>query len=113
MNIIDRQKLLEHIDGDMELLQDAFEILLEERPVMLKCLRSAFESGDVEAVQLQAHRFKGMLANFMADVACETVVKIEQLDSAAAIADAFPLLDQLSSQLEELEVDRADVVAEG
>ena len=105
MNIIDREKLLDHVDGDLELLRDTFEILLEERPEMLKNLRAVFESGDVEAVQVQGHRFKGMLANFMAGVACETALKIERLDSAEAIAAAFPLLDELSSQLEQLEIE--------
>jgi hypothetical protein len=105
MKIIDREKLLDHVDGDMDLLKDTFEILLVERPEMLKKLRTVFESGDVEAVQLQAHRCKGMLSNFMAEVACATALKIERLDSPAAIADSFPLLDQLARQMEEIEIE--------
>ncbi len=100
MSIIDREQLLDNLDGDLELLRDASELLREESQIMLYEIRAALAAGDIESVHAAAHSLKGMISNFMADSVCETTMQILMINDPRFLPNAAPKLDKLSKQIE-------------
>ena len=98
--IIDRNRLMEHLEGDLELLEDAFDLFREESQSSKDRLRAAFESRDIESVHRIAHSIKGMLANFLAESACETTERIQSIADPQVLADSYELLDTLAEQMD-------------
>src|SRR5262249_21710220 len=61
---IDRQQVLDRIDGDEDLLAELSAIFQAESPRMLESLRTAIEALDAAAVHRVAHTLKGSVAIF-------------------------------------------------
>jgi len=110
MPIIDRAQLMDHLDGDLEFLQDAHELFNEESRTMLDDLRAAIAASDLAAVQSLTHTLRGMLANFMAEPACETADQLR----AAGIGDASnALLDKLNNQMDSMSSEIKEILLSG
>ena len=100
-------ELLEHVDGDLQLLQEALALFIEHCPHMLDRTREALQNEDRTGLSRAAHALKGSSANFNA----ATVVELaEQLETEAhsadfvALRDTFSELDaEVSALLTELE----------
>ena len=107
MTIIDTGELLEYLEGDVALLQDAYEIFCDENQVALSDLQAAIAADDVEAIHQNAHRIKGMLSNFQAHSACDTAQHIELI---AASADAPPLVEKLANQIETVHTEIKQII---
>lgn len=99
MPIIDRVQLMEHVDGDLEFLQETYEIFCEDSQTMLDELRAACDAGKLESVHSLAHTMRGMLSNFMAESACETAGQLQAIDNLDALSTSSSLLDKLSDQI--------------
>ena len=113
MSIIDSELLIEHVDGDMEFLQETFEIFCQESKTKQAELRAALNAADLEAVQSIAHSLKGMLSNFLAEPAFETAGQIESISDPHRLASAAALLDKLSSQIELTAVEIQQTIESG
>lgn len=87
-NVINREQLLERVDGDFELLEELFTVFTEEFPVQLKEVEEAILTNDAELLRKSAHRLKGALGNLAAEEAYATAIAIEthaiKRDMAAA-----------------------------
>lgn len=113
MAIIDQAQLMEYVEGDLEMLEIAYEAFCEECPKTQAQLRAAFASGDLESVHSLAHSMRGMAANFMADSACQTTTKIEAIKDPAQLAASQILVDTLGLQVEQMLVELKQILAAG
>ena len=110
MNIINQKDLIEHIEGDLELLRDAFELFTDEKTTMKAELQAAIDSNDVDAARSAAHSIKGMLSNFLAESACETAGQIQEIASGQTLEGIPQLSQQLSEQMNQDETELSQML---
>jgi HPt (histidine-containing phosphotransfer) domain-containing protein len=77
MMVIDRDKALERVEGDAELLRELVQLLLEDIPVRLAQIRSGLDTHDAETLRGAAHSLKGAAANLCADGVTEAARRLE------------------------------------
>lgn len=63
----DIDKIKEHFDGDIELIGELIEVFESTYPSVMARLEEGVNSGDIEAVKLEAHTLKGMISNFFSE----------------------------------------------
>lgn len=76
-NVINREQLLERVDGDFELIEELFTVFAEEFPIQLKEVEEAILTNDPEKLRKSAHRLKGALGNLAAEEAYATSIEME------------------------------------
>lgn len=113
MQIIDIDELMDYLEGDLKLLQGAYEIFCEICQGVQTELQSAVSARDVERVHRAAHKIKGMLSNFQAHAACETAQEIELISDPEELAETQPLLDKLSSQIDAVQSEVSLILQNG
>jgi len=104
---------MEHLEGDLEMLEAAYEIFCEESELSQAKLRAAFDAGDLDSVRANAHTLKGMLSNFMADLACQTTIQLETIEDVDALADSRSLLNILREQINEMLLEIKQILETG
>ena len=76
-SVINREQLLERVDGDWGLLEELLAIFIKEFPAQLKEVEEAILSNDAERLRRSAHRLKGALGNLAAEEAYDTAIVLE------------------------------------
>lgn len=84
--IIDRDELLERVDGDQELLEELFLIFVEEMPIQLKAIEEALNRQSCADLEKSAHRLKGGLGNLSAKEAYNLAAAMEMAASQDDLA---------------------------
>lgn len=112
MAIIDPQKLMEHLEDDLELLEQAYELFQEESESMQADLKQAVDRQDVGAIHSAAHSLKGMLSNFLAEAPCQTLVQIQESDQTNSDAKQ-QLLQNLRTQLDMMDSEIKQIIESG
>ncbi len=105
MAIINQHDLIEHVEGDLELLRDVFELFTDEKSEMQAEMEAAIKAEDAEAVRKVAHSMKGMLANFLAESACQTAAKIQELAAKQTLEEIPKLSQSLAAQMDAVELE--------
>jgi two-component system sensor histidine kinase/response regulator len=100
----DRQRILENLGGDDELLAEIAEMLFSEAEIGVRAIRSAIDKADAKALHNAAHSLKGAVSNFAADRATAAAEALEQCGKVANLAAAEPLYVELSVAVNELVV---------
>jgi two-component system sensor histidine kinase/response regulator len=104
LECIDRERLLERVAGDCELLHEISSIFTEEYPGMLSQLKKAIEDKDANQVERVAHSLKGMIANFEADEVRSLAFELEQMGKSKDLDQAYQQLDVLERKLSTLKI---------
>jgi len=73
------ERILIRMGGDVELLSDAAQILIDELPRYLDAIHRALKSGDAGALQRAAHSLKGAASNFEASAVVEAARRLEMM----------------------------------
>ena len=89
---------LENLGGDPELYQELMEFFLEMAPQQLDDLEAALESGDVAAVDLQAHSMKGGASNVGAIRIAEASRELEMLAKSGSLEGAAALFARIGEE---------------
>lgn len=110
MPIVDTKQLIDYVEGDLELLQQAFNVFCDVSQVVQPELQSAVEAGDVKAVNKLAHKIRGMLSNFHAPAACHTAREVELISDPAQLATAQSLVDKLRGQIDTVRSEVAQIL---
>jgi HPt (histidine-containing phosphotransfer) domain-containing protein len=113
MPIVDTEQLLEYLEGDLELLRDAFDVFCEVSQVVQVDLQSAVSAGDISAVHKLAHKIRGMLSNFQAPAACDTAQEVELIVDPDQLKRAQPLIDKLRRQIESVRTEVNQILQTG
>jgi two-component system, sensor histidine kinase and response regulator len=95
----DRAKLLEEVEGNVNLLRRLGKLYGEGTPKLLEQIRAAVQSGDSVMLEKAAHTLKGSLAQFYANGAMETARRLEDMGHCRDLAAAAPALIELEKGL--------------
>jgi signal transduction histidine kinase/CheY-like chemotaxis protein/HPt (histidine-containing phosphotransfer) domain-containing protein len=96
---LDRDLILERLDGDEALLRELIDLHLREAPVLSAQIGACLAAGDARGVSRAAHTLKGMAANFHARAVVDTARRLEESATAGDLAPAPTLLAQLHLDL--------------
>jgi PAS domain S-box-containing protein len=100
--VLDPSRLVQHFEGDMELLQELIGMFMETYPPQLSELREAVGAQDGEKAEKVAHSLKGSLSNFTAGPAFEAAERLELLGRAGNLGEAQEALSRLETEMERL-----------
>ncbi|MGH9350642.1 MAG: ATP-binding protein [Terriglobia bacterium] len=96
--MLDREKILEQVGEDEELLAEVVHIFLDEYPQALARLKAAVEARDAKRIMEEAHSLKGSVANFAFEPVIESARALETMGREGSLAS----VDQTMSQFENL-----------
>ena len=102
METLDREQLLQNVDGDAELLREIVELFFESSVEIVQNLRVAVTDENADGVNRTAHQLKGALANVGACAAADAAARLEKLGSGGALAGAGDVLTSLEGELARL-----------
>src|SRR6202043_1757734 len=77
--LVNRQGLMLHVDGDLELLRTMVALFLVEAPESLAAIRAAVESNNTESLFRLAHSLKGMVSNFSSEAVTHAALRLETI----------------------------------
>ncbi|MFT5324156.1 MAG: two-component system sensor histidine kinase/response regulator [Planctomycetaceae bacterium] len=103
--LIDRERALDRMGGDEELLAGLIECFIEDAPDLLRQLDEALKAEDAAEVARAAHSLKGLAANFEAIACRDSAVTIEQLGRDGDLSN-------VKAKLKTLKQDVSDLIAE-
>jgi len=75
----DHEKLLQVFDNDMEFLEEAVGMFLEDYPPMIATIDQALSADDHDELGRTAHGLKGMLGNFQSNKAVGHALALENM----------------------------------
>lgn len=99
-NVINKEELLERVDGDYELLEELLSIFIEELPLQLQDIEMAIKNEDCEKLRTSVHRLKGAVGNLAAEEAYELAAQIELFASQGELSSARYIYPNLKKQLQ-------------
>ena len=99
-NILDREALLERVQGDEELAGELLEMFREDVHGRLKAIKQAQESGDMQTIILEAHTIKGAAGNVGANDLSEAALQVEKAAKDADQGTVASLIKQLEESFE-------------
>ena len=95
MDVINVDKAVRLMDGDLELFGDLFEIIEGSLPEKYGNIEAALKAESPADLELYAHQFKGALRNVAAEEACALLEKLEKSGSRGDFALARELYPQV------------------
>jgi len=100
--IIDREELMSRLDGDMELLEELFELFVEDYPQFLGDIEAAIQNCDGQKLKQAAHTLKGAVGNFAAKKAFDLAFQLEMMGQEEQFQGAQEVFDELKTAIEEI-----------
>ena len=100
--VIDREELMNRLDGDMELLEELFELFVEDYPQFLADIETAILHRDGQKLKQAAHTLKGAVGNFAAKKAFDLAFRLEMMGQEGDFQDAEPVFRDLNRAVEEI-----------
>ncbi|MFQ5640075.1 MAG: NAD-binding protein [bacterium] len=101
-DVIDREALLDIMDGDKEFLQEFIVSFLENTQTLLKQMHEAIEIKDGETLRTTAHTLKGSLLNFGASSACSYVCELEKMGKNGDLNNAEEVFNTLKAEIKRM-----------
>jgi HPt (histidine-containing phosphotransfer) domain-containing protein len=101
-DVFNRAAALEWVGGDLALLIELRDILLEECAGHLREIRQAVAHRDADALEHSAHTLKGSVANFCARAAAAAAFRLEAMGRDGDLTDAERVLVVLEAEIERL-----------
>ena len=105
MSAVDIEKVMENVEGDIELLMDIFETFLTEAPEQLSQFENAVKTNDPENAGRHAHTLKGIAWGVGAD-------RLRTLCMIAEKAGKSGNLEHVKERLSEIEYEFNSVLSE-
>ena len=103
MEILDREHLIENVDGDPELLEEIVSLFFESSEEILEAIRQAVKGADPGALNASAHQLKGALANVGAKAATEAAYELEKMGKAGTMSGLESAMGTLETEMTRLE----------
>ena len=100
--VLDREALLENVDGDMEFLDNLVKRFLEYSPDLLSRIEKAFCEGDRLTLEEAAHTMKGAVGSFRATLAFEAASRLEKVAGEGNLTEVSEAIEKLKEELEDL-----------
>jgi HPt (histidine-containing phosphotransfer) domain-containing protein len=88
--------------GDLGLVRELAQLLVDTTPSQLEAIRSAVAAGDAGALRAAAHRLRGSLVTFGVPDAVETARALEAMGSDGDLTGAEALRTSLANDVQSL-----------
>jgi len=98
----DEQALMDHVDGDLEFLQETVDMLEEDGPELLDQIQAAVTARDAAALVKPAHTLKGIMGNFFAEKPERVARELERMGREEQLAHAETAVSTLRQETERL-----------
>jgi len=99
---IDRQSVLDRVEGDVALLKEMVEIFRVEYPPLLSEIRRCMDASDARGLERAAHALKGAVSNFAAPTAYDGALRLERAGREGHLREAAQALTDLEGEMERL-----------
>ena len=110
MPILNRNRLLEQVDNDPEMLAEVIDLFLDDSTKALVEIRNVVSSSDASAIEQCAHKLKGALMTLTAKPAADAARRLEEIGREGDLGQAAETLSALEQQMEELRQQLSTVV---
>ncbi len=100
--VLDLPGTLDRLDGDVELVQELFNMFVREIPSRIKDFRQAITDNDMGRMEKLIHSFKGVAGNLGATKIDEIALQIEkeaQKNNRKRVVELFPSLEEAIAQV--------------
>jgi len=95
----DKDALMEHFEGDTEIIEELIEVFEMSYPETLDSLQEAITESDSKSIELHAHTLKGMLSNFFAAGLKDKAFRIEQMGKNSSLTEAKEIYEEISVEM--------------
>ncbi len=99
---IDRRALLEHVDGDLDLLRLLTQMFEGESRTMLAQIEEALAADDARGLEMNAHKLKGAISHFSARAAVEMAAQLESLGRERRLVEAGAVVVAIEAEIERI-----------
>ena len=98
---VDRDGIVDAVDGNMRLLARVSAAFSEQTPPLVAAMYDAINKRDADSLYRNAHKLKGSVSNFPTP-AIDVAIEIEELARAGEVERAAALMPRLEETLREL-----------
>jgi two-component system sensor histidine kinase/response regulator len=95
---VDRDRIMERLDGDEDLFAEVIRLFLEDCPVRLAAIKAAVDRDDADQIRLTAHALKGAAGNMSATRLFEATAALERIGAEGRIQAARAGWRRLSAE---------------
>jgi HPt (histidine-containing phosphotransfer) domain-containing protein len=106
--VIDKNTMLDHFEGDCDLLQEIVTLFHKDYPKRLAEVRTALARQDAMGVAFGAHSLKGSLSNFAAGAAVDSALRLEVMARRGDLSHADETLAILEEEINRVVVALAE-----
>jgi two-component system, sensor histidine kinase and response regulator len=110
---IDLAALMDRLAGDRELLQELIGLYLDDEQALIDQVAAAIAAADAVRLGRAAHTLKGSVGNFCAPAAHGAAAALEAAGREGRMADAGPLFDRMTAELDKVRAALRDLAAGG
>ncbi|MEJ2634324.1 MAG: PAS domain S-box protein [Calditrichia bacterium] len=111
--VVDKQELIDRMEGDWELLGELVEMFNDSYQQMIDDIGKAIREGDIELLERSAHSLKGAMGNFSGKQAFETAHELELMGRKKEAENAASVFERLKAQVDEVNAELQRIVTEG
>jgi len=101
-SLLDRDAILERMDGDVELLDEIVVLFLEDLPRLVAAMRESLANADAAGLRMAAHAMKGSLSNFGSLPSGTLASELEAMGRDENLDNAAPVFAYFLTSLERL-----------
>ena len=102
LTVLNLRATLDRLGGDMALLQELAQIVVEDSEILLTDIDNALRNDHPERVALAAHSLKGLVSNFNAELCAAAAKAVEQAGRASDLSTVRRSLDSLRLEVQRL-----------
>jgi HPt (histidine-containing phosphotransfer) domain-containing protein len=99
-NELDRDAILERMEGDVELLDEIVALFLEDLPRLITAMQESLANSDAAGLRMAAHAIKGSLSNFGSLPAGTLASELEAMGRNENLDNAAPVFAHFLTSLE-------------
>lgn len=100
--VIDKDEVMERVDGDIELLMEMIELFITDYPKLMSKIKNAIIQKDSRELERNAHTIKGSVGNFAADSVYGIALSLEIMGRNDDMTDAEEAYAKLEREMERL-----------
>jgi two-component system, sensor histidine kinase and response regulator len=98
--VLDVTAVLEHVEGDRELLEELVRLFIEGSPASMREMRQSLNEREAHRLERLAHTMKGSSASLGANRVSEAALVLEMRARSGALENAGELIDALKAELD-------------
>jgi two-component system sensor histidine kinase/response regulator len=75
--VLDKDEVMERVDGDTELLMEIMDLFISDYPRLMLNIKNAIAQKDSKVLEQNAHALKGSVGNFSANSVFDIALSLE------------------------------------